>query len=264
MAINVSALNSTLQTKIDALDAATDTKEVLLLSKALDAAAGSTSVSDVLGEGVVQVNNVNSEGSAQVANVQNEGATQRTSVAGVLGNYTPTAGLHNVATSGDYNDLVNKFNPNTLHSVAQSGNFNDLSNKPGPAGLLNTYAVSYNGHQYWGDTSWNATGLYTVNIPVVGGASSKFIVTAHIEHEGNHEHAWRVYRSVNGGGWTDCAWGEGSGNPNYAKGHFMFTHDADSNSTIDQSTGQYIDSPNASSTIAYRIYIRRTGDHFRD
>jgi len=69
MAINVSALNSTLQTKIDALDAATDTKEVLLLAKALDAAAGSTSVSDILGEGVVQVNNVNSKGAEKVAEV---------------------------------------------------------------------------------------------------------------------------------------------------------------------------------------------------
>ena len=69
MAINVSALNSTLQTKIDALDAATDTKEILLLSKALDAAAGSTSVSDVLGEGVVQVNNVNDKGAEKVAEV---------------------------------------------------------------------------------------------------------------------------------------------------------------------------------------------------
>ena len=96
MSINTSALNSTLQAKVDALDAATDTKEVLLLSKALDAAAGSTAVSDVLGEGVVQVNNVSSEGSAQIANVQNEGATQRASVGAVLGDYTPTTGFKTV------------------------------------------------------------------------------------------------------------------------------------------------------------------------
>jgi len=96
MAINTSALNSTLQSRVDALDAATDTKEVLLLSKALEAAAGSTSVSDVLSEGVVQVNNVNSEGSAQIANVQNEGATQRASVGAVLGDYTPTTGFKTV------------------------------------------------------------------------------------------------------------------------------------------------------------------------
>jgi len=69
MTINVSALNSTLQTKINALDAATDTKEILLLSKALDAAAGSIAVSDVLDEGVVQVNNVNDKGAEKVAEV---------------------------------------------------------------------------------------------------------------------------------------------------------------------------------------------------
>jgi membrane protein involved in colicin uptake len=96
MAINTSALNSTLQSRVNALDAATDTKEVLLLSKALEAAAGSTSVSDILSEGVVQVNNVNSEGSAQVANVQNEGATQRASVGAVLGDYTLTTGFKTV------------------------------------------------------------------------------------------------------------------------------------------------------------------------
>jgi hypothetical protein len=128
MAINTSALNSTLQSRVDALDAATDTKEVLLLSKALEAAAGSTSVSDILSEGVVQVNNVNSEGSAQVANVQNEGATQRASVGAVLGDYTLTTGFKTVGGTS----IVGSGDIATLPSGGSAGQIikKDASNNP--------------------------------------------------------------------------------------------------------------------------------------
>ena len=175
MAINTSALNSTLQTKVDALVAATDTKEVLLLSKALDAAAGSIAVSDVLGEGVVQVNNVSTEGAAQVSNVQAAGATQVTniqtvgstqvaSVQGVLGNYTPSASLASVATSGNYNDLSNKFDPNTLHSVAQSGDFNSLSNKP--AGSAVVQVKTLNKSSVWSTTSINPVNISGLSLSI--------------------------------------------------------------------------------------------------
>jgi len=175
MAINTSALNSTLQSRVDALDAATETKEVLLLSKALEAAAGSTSVSDVLSEGVVQVNNVNSEGSAQVANVQNEGATQRASVGAVLGDYTPTTGFKTVGGQS----VVGSGNIEALPAGGTVGQVvtNTASGTGGWADVGDTYMqVSYqlpNGNH--GGTAnlndWYSRPLNTVNSNSISGAS---------------------------------------------------------------------------------------------
>ena len=113
MAINTSALNSTLQTKVDALVAATDTKEVLLLSKALDAAAGSIAVSDVLGEGVVQVNNVSTEGTTQISNVQAAGATQVAAVQAAGSGYLTTS-----AAASTYSPLANPTFTGTVNAAA--------------------------------------------------------------------------------------------------------------------------------------------------
>ena len=45
-------------------------------------------------------------------------------------NYTPTASLATVATSGNYNDLSGKPSLPVLATVATSGNYSDLSGKP--------------------------------------------------------------------------------------------------------------------------------------
>ena len=45
-------------------------------------------------------------------------------------NYTPTASLATVATSGNYNDLSGKPTIPVLATVATSGNYSDLSGKP--------------------------------------------------------------------------------------------------------------------------------------
>ena len=45
-------------------------------------------------------------------------------------NYTPTASLATVATSGNYNDLSGKPTIPVLATVATSGNYSDLNGKP--------------------------------------------------------------------------------------------------------------------------------------
>lgn len=167
MTINTSALSSTLQSRVDALDAATETKEVLLLSKALEAAAGSTSVSDVLSEGVVQVNNVNSEGAAQIANVQatgaakvtevnSAGASQVTAVQGVLGNYTPTSGFKTVGGT----------------SVVGSG---DIANDKR---LVQTsIGTSTSTYMVGAGTGWENVGLSATLTP--SSSASKFLIMWH-------------------------------------------------------------------------------------
>ena len=243
MAINVSALNSTLQTKIDALDAATDTKEVLLLAKALDAAAGSTSVSDILGEGVVQVNNVNSKGAEKVAEV-NALAT----------NTFKTVGGSSILGSGDIATLPSG---GSAGQVLKKDGSNNASWGLG-GGLLQTIATSYNGWETYGDYNvWHGTGLRSGVITSVGGASSKYVIQIRLEGEWRHEHQWAVYRSVNGGAFTLCPWGEGAGSPNYNKGQFYFGYDVDHSSTLQNTSGNYIDSPNASNSVEYRVYVVR-------
>jgi hypothetical protein len=244
MTINVSALNSTLQTKINALDAATDTKEILLLSKALDAAAGSIAVSDVLDEGVVQVNNVNDKGAEKVAEV-NALAT----------NTFKTVGGSSILGSGDIATLPSG---GSAGQVLKKDGSNNASWGLG-GGLLQTVATSYNGYQSFNSNSFVQSSVTSGVINLVGGTSSKFIVSVHLEGEWDHEKQWSMYRSINGGSYQLCPWGNGAGSPNYGLAHFNLDYDVDNNSTIHQANGSYIDSPSASSSIEYRVYIKCSG-----
>jgi len=123
-------------------------------------------------------------------------------------------------------------------------------------GLLQTVANSYSGHQSFSSTAYTQTGVSSGVFTPAGGTSSKFIVNVHLEGEWNHERQWKLYRSIDGGSYQECPWGTGTGSPNYGVGHFVFDYDVDNSSTIHNTNGQYIDSPSASSSIEYRVYIR--------
>jgi len=126
-------------------------------------------------------------------------------------------------------------------------------------GLLQTVATSYNGYQSFNSNSFVQSSVTSGVINLVGGTSSKFIVSVHLEGEWDHEKQWSMYRSINGGSYQLCPWGNGAGSPNYGLAHFNLDYDVDNNSTIHQANGSYIDSPSASSSIEYRVYIKCSG-----
>jgi hypothetical protein len=249
MAINTSALNSTLQSRVNALDAATDTKEVLLLSKALEAAAGSTSVSDILSEGVVQVNNVNSEGSAQVANVQNEGATQRASVGAVLGDYTLTTGFKTVGGTS----IVGSGDIATLPS--QSGASGKVLKSDGTSASWGTDEVGKvlqvkqtqftSEPQFSPSNNWQTISGFSVDI-TPSSASSKILVTANIGYGGNAPVSTiRLTRN---------------GTNTHADGWILAGY---SNSTFAEIvSGSHLDSPNTTSQVTYQLLIRTHGGNW--
>jgi len=253
MAINTSALNSTLQSRVDALDAATDTKEVLLLSKALDAAAGSTSVSDVLSEGVVQVNNVNSEGSAQIANVQNEGATQRASVGAVLGDYTPTTGFktvggQSVVGSGDIATLPSQ--SGASGKVLKSDGTNATWGTDEKGKLLNTTWVKITNR-------WEGTGATNVTITVTPtSASSTMIIQSYIMGETStdrHDMSLRLHSSL-GGYISDGSGNRGNGSVKLSEGGYT---GSDYDSTPGNAFHQAMEVNTSLSNITYTWYVSR-------
>lgn len=77
MAINFTTLETTLQNKIDT---ATDTKELLLATKAIESSIGNLTVQDVINTGTTQVAAVNSAGTSQISTINSTGATQVSNV----------------------------------------------------------------------------------------------------------------------------------------------------------------------------------------
>lgn len=77
MAISFTTLETTLQNK---LDTSTDTRELLLATKAVEASIGNLTVQDVIDEGATQVSAVNTAGTTQVSAVNTAGTTQVSAV----------------------------------------------------------------------------------------------------------------------------------------------------------------------------------------
>ena len=77
MAITFTTLETTLQSKINT---STDTKELLLATKAIESSIGNLTVQDVINEGTTQVSAINTAGTTQVSAVNTAGSTQVSAV----------------------------------------------------------------------------------------------------------------------------------------------------------------------------------------
>lgn len=76
MTIDMTNLSAVLQAKINALSGTSEFKDLLLLAKAIEAAAGNATVSEVLATGTAQVGSVNTAGANQVQAVNNAAAAK--------------------------------------------------------------------------------------------------------------------------------------------------------------------------------------------
>lgn len=65
MAINLTTLENTLQTKIDATTSSDQSKELFLLSKAIESAVGNVTISNIQAEGATQISNIQSASAIQ-------------------------------------------------------------------------------------------------------------------------------------------------------------------------------------------------------
>ena len=116
---------------------------------------------------------VNAQGVAEVtvptntSDLNNDsGFIDSTDLATALGDYTPTANLASVATSGQYSDLSG---PPSLATVATSGDYDDLINKPSiPTVGDGTITIQKNGTTVDTFTTNQSTNK-TVNITVTEG-----------------------------------------------------------------------------------------------
>ena len=80
MGLNLSNLETVLQSKVDGLTSSSTDKDVLLTSKSIEAATADVTVSDVITEGGTQVTAINSAASTKVGEVNTAGGTQVTAV----------------------------------------------------------------------------------------------------------------------------------------------------------------------------------------
>ena len=175
MALNFNNFEVALQSKLDTI---TEQKDMLLLGKAIEATVGNVAVSDLQAEGTTQTSAVQAEGSTQVSAVQAQGTSERNQINAMSSQFAHSANLHDVATSGNFNSLINKpnpFDPSTLHTVATNGDYNSLSNKPTiptPGKLLNV-ASAYSDD--FGNYSNQSTHL---NCPInISSSSSKLYIS---------------------------------------------------------------------------------------
>lgn len=159
MTINMTNLSAVLQQKIDALSATSEFKDLLYLAKAIEAAAGNVSVSDVLSAGATQVAAVNSAGSTQVGNV-NSAAASRISAINALDavvkrsmqSYTfETVDLNTLNTVGEqrYVDAANS--PNAPAGGAGYGYYMGVAGGDAGATLGLQHLASQNGRYWWRD-----------------------------------------------------------------------------------------------------------------
>ncbi len=65
MAINLTTLENTLQTKINATTSSDQSKELFLLSKAIESAVGNVTISNLQAEGATQISNIQSASAIQ-------------------------------------------------------------------------------------------------------------------------------------------------------------------------------------------------------
>jgi len=80
MAINTANLETVLNSKIASATTATLDKDLLLISKSVEALIPSITVQNVISEGTTQVGSITTEGTTQVSNVTTEGTTQVSNV----------------------------------------------------------------------------------------------------------------------------------------------------------------------------------------
>jgi hypothetical protein len=76
VSLDLTNLSAVLQARIDALAATAEFRDLLLLSKAIEAAAGNAALSDVIAEGTAQVGLVNTAGATQVGLVNAAGVAR--------------------------------------------------------------------------------------------------------------------------------------------------------------------------------------------
>jgi len=98
------------------------------------------------------------------------------------------------------------------------------------------------------------TGLSLTLTPA--STSSKVLVMFDIGTAGNNSNAHLLitpYRDIGGGGYNAIALGVGGGSYNYASAHY-----ATSNNNYSAFGGNFLDSPNTTSAITYKLYMRST------
>ncbi|KAA0571067.1 hypothetical protein [Azospirillum sp. Sh1] len=159
MTINTTNLSAVLQQKIDALSATSEFKDLLLLAKTIEAAAGNASVSDVLSAGATQVAEVNSAGSTQVGNVNSAAASKIAAINALdavlkrsMQSYTfETIDLNSLNTVGEtrYVDAANS--PNAPAGSAGYGYYMGLAGGDVGGTLGLQHLVAQNGRYWWRD-----------------------------------------------------------------------------------------------------------------
>ncbi|MCG5240099.1 hypothetical protein ACIU1J_01970 [Azospirillum doebereinerae] len=76
MPLNLTNLHAALQSKVDALGPSADEKTLLLLSKAIEAAIGNVSVSEVLAQATAGVDAITAAAASEVAAIGQAGVDQ--------------------------------------------------------------------------------------------------------------------------------------------------------------------------------------------
>ena len=90
--------------------------------------------------------------------------------------------------------------------------------------------------------------------------SSKVLVQFDVGTMGNHGSAhmfYTVYRSIGGGGYSAIGQGTGGGSYNYAAGTY-----ASSSNNYDAVGHCFLDSPNTTSEITYKLYFRSSSGSY--
>ena len=89
--------------------------------------------------------------------------------------------------------------------------------------------------------------------------SSKVLVQFDVGTAGNNASShffFTVYRSIGGGSYSAIGQGTGGGSYNYASAHY-----ATSNNNYSALGGNFLDSPNTTSEITYKLYFRTSAGH---